>query len=169
MIVEVVPYNPNWPAQFEAEASILREVLGDIVVAIHHMGSTSVPGLQAKPIIDMLPEVTDLEALDALTSRFEACGYEVMGAYGIPGRRYFRKGGDHRTHHIHAFASGDPNIDRHLAFRDYLRAHPAVAQEYGRVKEESARRSNNDIEDYCDAKDPFIKLHEPKALAWYTP
>lgn len=166
-MVEVVSHNPSWSAQFEVEAALLREILQDIVLEIHHIGSTSVPGLPAKPIIDMMPEVTSLEALDATTKQLEALGYEAMGAYGIPGRRYFRKGGNHRTHHVHAFLAGDPNVRRHLAFRDYLRAHPPVAREYGLVKAQAARLSNNNIEDYCDAKDPFIKLHEPKALAWY--
>ena len=167
MLVEVVPYNPSWPTQFEAEAQALRTLLGGGIENIHHIGSTSVPGLAAKPIIDIILEVNEISTLDAMKMKFENLGYEVMGEYGIPRRRYFRKGGARRTHHIHAFASGDNHVARHLAFRDYLRAHPTVAKEYAEVKQLAAERSNNDIEDYCDAKDPFVKEHEAKALQWY--
>ena len=167
MTVTVVEYNPNWVNEFLIESSKLKDVLGDIVNNIHHIGSTAVPGLMAKPIIDIMPEVTDLGLLDAKSNEMEKLGYEVMGAFGIPGRRYFRKGGDHRTHQIHAFKSGDPNLIRHLAFRDYLIAHEQIAKEYGELKFSIARSINNDIERYSDEKDPFIKHHEMKALKWY--
>lgn len=167
MIVTVVPYNPDWPQAFAREADLVRPILSDTLVHIHHIGSTSVPGLMAKPIIDMMLEVSDLALLVGHNLQMETLGYEVMGECGIPGRRYFRKGGDHRTHQIHAFQSGDTNLVRHLAFRDYLRAHPAVADAYGALKYEIAQRADNDIETYWQAKDPFIKLHEAKALAWY--
>jgi GrpB-like predicted nucleotidyltransferase (UPF0157 family) len=85
---------------------------------------------------------------------------------GIPGRRYFRKGGDARSHQIHAFAAGDANIARHLAFRDYLRAQPGAREEYEALKTRVAAQCNNDIEIYCAGKDRFIKLHEAKALEW---
>ncbi|MEL6143497.1 MAG: GrpB family protein, partial [Bacteroidota bacterium] len=110
MIVKVVHYNPNWPNEFDKEAAKLVLTLGDIVQNLHHIGSTAVPGLMAKPIIDMMPEVSSLELLDAKSEQMESLGYEVMGELGIPGRRYFRKGGDNRTHQIHAFLSGDPNV-----------------------------------------------------------
>ncbi|MEL6971157.1 MAG: GrpB family protein [Bacteroidota bacterium] len=167
-LITVVDYNPNWPQAFEQEATLLRQALAGVLVEVHHIGSTSVPGLAAKPIIDILPEVNDLALLDAKAPQMEALGYEVMGEYGIPGRRYFRKGGDQRTHHLHAFLVGDAHAIRHLAFRDYLRAHPEVAKAYGELKREVAERSNNNIETYGDGKDPFIKIHERKALEWYA-
>ena len=167
MLITVVEYNPNWPQEFAQEAGRLQQVLSDTAVAIHHIGSTSVPGLVAKPIIDIILEVADLNQLDTKGDKMEALGYEVMGEFGIPGRRYFRKGGYHRTHHVHAFLLGDPNVKRHLAFRDYLIAYPAIAADYGKLKQEVAERSNNNIENYGDGKDPFIKLHEQKALEWY--
>ncbi|MEL6658238.1 MAG: GrpB family protein [Bacteroidota bacterium] len=167
-LITVVDYNPRWPQAFEQEAALLRQALSDALVEIHHIGSTSVPGLAAKPIIDILPEVHDLALLDARAPQMEALGYEVMGEFGIPGRRYFRKGGDERTHHVHAFLAGDAHAIRHLAFRDYLIAHPEVAQAYGQLKREVAQRSNNNIETYGDGKDPFIKIHERKALEWYA-
>jgi GrpB-like predicted nucleotidyltransferase (UPF0157 family) len=167
MIVKVVPYDPAWVQAFEKEAAILQDLLGPVLNAVHHIGSTSVPGLMAKPIIDIMLDVTDLGMLDAKNKEFEALGYEVMGEMGIPGRRYFRKGGDHRTHQIHAFQAGDSNLERHLAFRDYLIAHEEVARAYGALKYEIAQRAENDIETYWQAKDPFIKQHEALALAWY--
>lgn len=167
MIVKVVPYNPDWPNKFEQEAIQLKAILRAELQHIHHIGSTAVPGLLAKPIIDMMLEVKELNQLDAKNTEMENLGYEVMGAYGIPGRRYFRKGGNHRTHQIHAFASGDPNLKRHMAFRDYLIAHQAIADAYGTLKLEIANRCNNDMEQYCDEKDPFVQLHEAKALKWY--
>lgn len=167
MIVKVVDYNPNWPRAFEEEAGKIQATLGDIVHQIHHMGSTAVPGLSAKPVIDILLDVTDLNQLEADSTKMENLGYEVMGAYGIPGRLYFRKGGEQRTHHVHAYQSGDDHLVRHLAFRDYLRANKAVAEAYGKLKIDIVKRGGLDIEQYCDAKDPFIKHHEAKALLWY--
>ncbi|MEL6864240.1 MAG: GrpB family protein [Bacteroidota bacterium] len=167
MILTVVDYNPNWPNAFEQEAIHLRALLGELLVEIHHIGSTAVPNLKAKPIIDMMPEVTSLAALDDKSEVMIQLGYEVMGEMGIPGRRYFRKGGEHRTHQVHAFVAGDPNIQRHLAFRDYLRTHKEIAAEYGALKSQIAQNTHNNIEKYWQAKAPFIQFHESKALAWY--
>lgn len=166
MIIEVVDYDPNWPSRFESEKALLSETIGTAVVKIHHIGSTSVEGLSAKPIIDMIIEAKSLELLDDANAQFESLGYEVMGEFGIAGRRYYRKGGDCRTHQIHAFVAGDDNIPRHLAFRDYLRAHPSVRFEYQNLKIELALQCNNDIEAYCDGKDTFVKYHEKKAIEW---
>lgn len=96
----------------------------------------------------------------------ERLGYEVMGEFGIPGRRYFRKGGFNRTHHVHAFKTGDANIHRHLAFRDYLNSFPDVRREYAALKEKLALRFSEGIDGYSDGKDAFVKLHEANALAW---
>lgn len=167
MRVQVVSYSGEWVKRFEEEAARIRDVFGDELVELHHIGSTSVHGLQAKPVIDMLPVVRRIERVDAFDDAMRALGYEPMGELGIPGRRYFRKGGDDRTHQIHAFQSGDPNIERHLAFRDYLRAHPAIAAEYGTLKAELAQRFPQDIEAYMDGKDAFIQETERAALRWY--
>lgn len=164
----VAPHNPEWPRLFEEEAARVAAALGKGVVAVHHIGSTSVPGLPAKPIIDMLPVVRRIEALDEpeIRERMESLGYEAMGEFGLPGRRYFRKGGNPRTHHAHAYQEGHSDVERHLAFRDYLRAHPDVAREYGELKAELARRFPDDIEAYMDGKDAFVKAAEREALAW---
>lgn len=167
MFIHIVKYNPNWPQEFAKESEKLKNILGDIVNHIHHIGSTAVPGLMAKPIIDMMLDVKNLNHLDNKTKEMENLGYEVMGELGIIGRRYFRKGGNHRTHQIHAFHSGDANLIRHLAFRDYLIEHKEIAQEYGELKFKIAQKCNHDIEKYCDEKEPFVQLHEAKALKWY--
>jgi GrpB-like predicted nucleotidyltransferase (UPF0157 family) len=162
--VQVVEYDPVWPTMFWSERELLRRALGCAAVEIHHIGSTAVPGLAAKPIIDILIEVTDLAALDERNRAMEAIGYETKGEFGIPGRRYFRKGGENRSHHVHAFASGDLNVGRHLAFRDYLRSHPEVAAEYARLKMRVAQECGNDIARYCDGKDAYVKQIESLAL-----
>lgn len=167
MHVRVVPYDPAWPGQFAAEAQTLRAVFGAELLALHHIGSTSVPGLAAKPVIDILPVVRGIGRVDGLNAALQAIGYDGLGEYGIPGRRYFRKGGDDRTHQLHCFQAGDPEVARHLAFPAYLRAHPEVAADYGRLKATLAARFPEDIEGYMDGKDAFVKAAERDALTWY--
>lgn len=166
--IRVVDYNPEWPRLFQQEAEKIRAILGDNAVAIHHIGSTAVPGLKAKPIIDILPVVRELTPVDALNGQFESLGYECLGEFGIPGRRYYRKGGDDRTHQIHLFSiQSEAEIHRHLAFRDYLRSHPQAAAAYGELKSKLATRYPEDIDGYCDGKAPFVQSLEQVALHWY--
>ena len=167
VIIRVVPYDKRWPARYEAEAQRIREALGNVAVAVHHIGSTSVPGLTAKPIIDILIEVSGLAELDVRAHTLESLGYEAKGEFGIPARRYFRQddASGTRTHQIHAFVRS-PQADRHLAFRDYLISHPAIARAYGELKQQLAERFPNDINAYMDGKDSFVKHYEAEALAW---
>ncbi len=169
MSVIVVPHDPSWPRHFDVEARRIAERAGDIVVRLHHIGSTAIPGIHAKPIIDILMEVTALQALDAVTPELEALGYEAKGEFGIPGRRYFRKNDalGRRTHHVHAFESGTHDVQRHLAFRDYMIAHPAAAHAYGELKRELARQHPDDSKAYMDGKDAFVKQGEVQAMAWW--
>jgi GrpB-like predicted nucleotidyltransferase (UPF0157 family) len=162
--VQIVEYNINWPAMFDSERNALFSILGDVAVNIFHIGSTAVPGLAAKPIIDIMIEVSGLDSLDAHGSEFQKLGYEIMGEFGIKGRRYFRKGGDNRTHQIHAFCHGDMNIWRHLAFRNYLRECPEIAEQYANIKKNAARLSNGNLDAYCDIKEDFVKKIEQDAL-----
>ena len=165
--IEVVPYDPEWAQRFREEAEQLLEVFGSLVVAVHHVGSTAVPGLEAKPIIDILVVVRDLEQVHHYNEAMATRGYIPKGSFGIQGRRFFIKGTEtERTHHIHVFARGHPAIRRHLAFRDYLRAHPDRARAYGRLKAKLARRFRHDIEGYMAGKDAFIKTIEKEATAW---
>ena len=168
MKVEVLEFDPKWIERFNSEKLLITECLGKLVVKIHHIGSTSVSGLAAKPIIDIIIEVGSLSTLDSYKSEIELIGYEAMGEFGISGRRYYLKGGSNKSHQMHAFKSGDVNVKRHIAFRDYLKTHPVVAREYEKLKIQLARTCNNDIEQYCDGKDEFIKYYESKAIRWLT-
>jgi GrpB-like predicted nucleotidyltransferase (UPF0157 family) len=124
--------------------------------------------MAAKPIIDMLLEVVDIAALDLKTSAMQALGYEAKGEFGIVGRRYFRKDNSVgvRRHHVHAFASGSNDVERHLAFRDYMIANALDAKLYADLKQRLAAQHPDDIEAYMDGKEAFIKEHEAMAITW---
>ena len=149
----VTEYNPDWPQMFQQEMKKIERILGDNCVAVCHIGSTSVPGLAAKPIIDMMPIVKELAAADAVSAEFEKIGYEYLGEFGISGRRYLRKGGDERTHH--------------LALRDYLRTHPEAREAYGKLKKQLAEKYPYDIDGYYDGKDAFVRELEQRALCQF--
>ncbi len=169
--VTVKEYDSNWTDAFESESKLIKNILGENCTAIHHIGSTAVEGLAAKPIIDIMPVVKSLDAVDRAVPLFVEAGYEFMGELGIPGRRYLRKGGIERTHQVHIFSddgeSGTRDIERHLAVRDYLRANKTVAEEYGALKQRLAKKYPYDIEAYCDGKDSFVQSLERSALKWY--
>jgi GrpB-like predicted nucleotidyltransferase (UPF0157 family)/RimJ/RimL family protein N-acetyltransferase len=165
--VYLVPHDPQWAVEFERESSLVRNALGDLLVAIHHIGSTAIPGISAKPIIDMLAVAGDVAQLDAKEPEMKALGYEALGEFGIAGRRYFRKDDalGKRTHQIHAFQIGSPQIERHLAFRDYLRAHPQPAHQYDVLNQRLAELHASDISAYTDGKDAFIAEIDVRAAA----
>lgn len=167
-MIHVVSHDPAWADKFEVEAGRIGKALGTVVVRIQHIGSTAIPRIKAKPIIDILLEVVSLEALDGRSPMLEALGYEAKGEFGIPGRRYFRLDDTSgtRTHQIHAFEAGVPGAVRHVAFRDYMRAHPLAAEAYGALKERLAEAHPHDMTAYMDGKDPFVKEHETRALLW---
>ena len=165
--LEVVDYDPNWHDKFICEHSLISQGLGNNVIAIHHIGSTSVTGLAAKPIIDILLEVSCLKELDNQSEQLAEIGYIAKGENGISGRRYFPKGGTQRSHHIHAFQAQHPAIARHLAFRDYLMAHPEVTDEYARLKKALVSQCQNCMQAYMAGKNDFIQHHERLALAWH--
>lgn len=166
--VEVVPHDPRWRDAFETEAKQVAAALGGNVVAVHHIGSTAIPGIHAKPVIDLLIEVKDIIEVDGRDSSMESLGYEVMGEYGIPGRRFFRKDDREgiRTHNVHAFEAGSAEVERHLAFRDYMLAHPADAQRYCELKRRLAEEHPRSMDGYIDGKDAFIKEMDRRAARW---
>lgn len=166
--VHLMPHDPRWAAEFAREASLVAEAFGEWHVAIHHIGSTAIPGICAKPVIDMLAAVSDVTRLDAKEPEMKALGYEVLGEFGLAGRRYFRKDDarGERTHQVHAFEIGSPQIERHLAFRDYLRAHPEPARQYEALKQRLAEHHPADISAYTDGKDAFIAEIDARASAW---
>lgn len=154
--VEVVPYNPQWPLMFETEALLIKQALGSNCLAVHHIGSTSIPGLCAKPIIDILPVVKDILEVDEASKAMQKLGYEAKGEHGIAFRRYFQKGDLVRTHNVHAFEEGDTEISRYLKFRDWMRTHDDDAQVYAQLKRELAAKFPNDVLSYCFGKDAFV-------------
>ena len=163
--VEVVPHDPKWHSLFEKESESIDKVLNKNVVAIHHIGSTAIPDIYAKPIIDLLVEVNSIKEVDRNNSEMERLGYQAMGEFGICDRRYFRKHDSFgvRTHHVHIFETNSPQIKRHLAFRDYMMAHPVEAKQYSDLKRKLAKQFPEDIESYMDGKDEFIKDIDRKA------
>ncbi len=166
--ITVLNYDPEWPLKYERERKAIAEILDGNGISIYHIGSTSVPGLAAKPIIDMMAVVRSLEKVDDARGKFSELGYEYLGEFGIAGRRYFRKGGDERTHQIHIFQADDwNNIGRHLAFRDYMRTHEKERAEYAKIKTALAQRFPYDIDGYCDGKDAFVREMEKRALLEY--
>ena len=163
----MVPHDPAWTGKFGTEAATLRSALGDEVLAVHHIGSTSVPGLQAKPTIDVLIEVREIAKLDDLEGAMAERGYEAWGEYGIPERRFFTKDlGAARITNVHVFEAGTAQVERHLAFRDYLIQYPQTARAYGSLKEDLARKFPTDMEAYMEGKDAFVKETEGRALSW---
>ncbi|MGB3403961.1 MAG: GrpB family protein [Microcoleaceae cyanobacterium] len=168
MKVEVVPHNPDWKNLFAAEAKQWLNLLNSDVIAIHHIGSTAIPNIHAKPIIDLLIVVKDIDNVDKNNTAITAENYDIMGEFGIVGRRYFRKhnSAGNRTHHIHIYQQDSPEIQRHLAFRDYMITHPEDAKEYSKLKQELALKHPEDIESYMDGKDQFIKDIDQKAVEW---
>lgn len=166
--VEVVPHDPTWKDAFETEAKQVEAALGDNVIAVHHIGSTSITGIYAKPIIDLLVEVQYILQVNDQEPSMQRIGYESMGEYGIPGRRYFRKNNTAgiRTHHVHVFRTASDQVIRHLAFRDYMLAHPTAAQVYSDLKRRLAKKYPTDIESYMDGKDEFIQETDKKAAQW---
>jgi GrpB-like predicted nucleotidyltransferase (UPF0157 family) len=166
--VDVVPPDPKWREAFEIESKQVADALGENVVAIHHIGSTAIPGIYAKPIIDLLAEVKDLMKVDEQNLSMISLGYEVMGEFGIPGRRYFYKKNREgvRTYHIHTFLVGSEQVERHLRFRDYMIAHPEDAQRYSELKRRLAREYPANIDDYINGKNGFVEEIDQKAAQW---
>jgi GrpB-like predicted nucleotidyltransferase (UPF0157 family) len=159
--------DPAWPKIAARHADRLRALV-PALVAVHHIGSTSVPGLAAKPIIDLMPLVTDLADLDRQRARVEALGYEWHGELGIPGRRYctLSDATGARIVQLHCFKADSPHAVRHLAFRDYLRAHPEASQAYETEKRRARDLHPNDSHAYSDEKAAWIQKIEAVSLKW---
>ncbi len=136
---------------------------------IHHIGSTSIPGILAKPIIDMLGVVSTFENVPQLIPALINLRYEAMGAHGIDERQFFRKFdiSGRRTHHLHVYEAGSAHIERHIAFRDYLRKNARVAAQYSDLKARIAAASDISRQEYAEAKSPFLVETEQEAIDWY--
>jgi GrpB-like predicted nucleotidyltransferase (UPF0157 family) len=157
--VRIVEYDPAWAQKFADEHLLLQRIFRRSTAVIEHVGSTAVPGLGAKPIIDILVGVANLREVEARISELEALGYEYVPDYEkeLPDRRYFRKPrNSKREFHLHCVVRGSDFWNSHLAFRNYLREHPDVAAEYFQLKKELAARYASNRAGYTEAKSPFI-------------
>ena len=155
--IEIVDYDPSWTALFaEIAARVQAAFAHGSLTCIEHVGSTSVPGLPAKPVLDIdvvIPTRADLP--DAI-ARLAALGYKYQGDLGITSRESFRQPEGTPRHNLYVCAEDSPELHRHLAFRDYLRAHPDDAQRYGDLKRELAARHVADIDSYVNGKAEFV-------------
>jgi GrpB-like predicted nucleotidyltransferase (UPF0157 family) len=154
--VVVVPYDPAWPATFEMLRDRIAAALGDLAAGIEHIGSTAVPGLDAKPVIDIDVVIRHAEDLDEVASRLATLGYARLGDLGIVGREAFRSAPDLPRHHLFVCAAGSMPLQAHLTLRDALRAHPELAAKYAALKRELAERFRDDRDSYTEGKTPFI-------------
>ena len=159
--IEIVAYDPRWPLLYQEDQARVAEHLSDLYERIEHIGSTSVPGLSAKPIIDMLVIVTHLGPADLYSERLGRLGYTFFLVLGSPQRLTFGKGIPH-THHLHIVEQGGKEHLRLLAFRDHLRAHPETAQQYEALKRSLASRFRHDRAAYSQAKTDFIQSIEAR-------
>lgn len=156
--VIVTPYNPQWPRDYDAIRKEVAEGLGELAIAIEHVGSTSVPGLSAKPIIDLDVVMTDYGVFPEVVSRLAKLGYVHEGNLGISDREAFcYEGKEHlHKHHLYVCPAGSEELRRHITFRNYLRSHPEAAEAYGTVKEKAAHLYPDSIDDYMNFKSDII-------------
>jgi GrpB-like predicted nucleotidyltransferase (UPF0157 family) len=155
--IEVVDYDPAWPLEFERIRDGLLPLVGDLCIGIEHVGSTSVPGLAAKPIIDIDVVISSRGRFPAARDALAAAGYVHRGNLEIPGRESFQRPGGTFPHHLYVCSVDTPNLHDHLLLRDTLRAHPDLRDRYAEVKREMARRHPYDIDAYIDGKGPIIE------------
>ncbi|HVP05459.1 MAG TPA: GrpB family protein [Dehalococcoidia bacterium] len=166
--IVIAEYDPAWPRLFAAEREGLQQAIGEWAVAIEHVGSTAVPGLAAKPIIDIGVALEQLADALRCISPLHELGYECCGEFGIPDRIFFRKltdsplpgqitDGHGRTHQIHMYQRDHEQFRWHIAFRDYMRAYPEAAAEYAALKRNVAARHGDDIEKYVAGKHDYIR------------
>jgi GrpB-like predicted nucleotidyltransferase (UPF0157 family) len=165
-IIEVIPYDVNWQHQFIEEAKQIEAIFSHNFVTIHHIGSTSISNMPAKPTIDILLVVNSIEQVDDNNQQMAELGYDAWGEYHISGRRFFVKGKNKRTHHVHTFEVDSTEIDRHLHFRDYLIAHPDEAKGYADLKLELAKKFAHDRRAYVVNKKTRVEALEEKAIIW---
>jgi GrpB-like predicted nucleotidyltransferase (UPF0157 family) len=167
--VVLAAHDPRWAEQARARARDIERALGDASIEIHHIGSTSIPGIVAKPIVDLMPVAVSLAAIDARRAALEAMGYEWWGEFGLVGRRFclLEASDGTRLVHAHCYAAGDPAIRGHLAFRDYLRAHPDEARAYEIEKRRAAALHAESSRAYTEEKAAFVRQMLDAALRWW--
>ena len=160
-------WTEEWAKSYQTEEEILRDIFTDELIELFHIGSTSIPAIGfAKPIVDMLMVVQNIERIDVHNDKMLALGYAARGENGISGRRYFTKGAENRTHHLHIFQTGHEHIDIHLNFKAYLMQHSNEARKYGEQKLQLAQRFPDDHQKYQQAKQQYADELVGKAREW---
>lgn len=154
--VVVAPYDPAWPVAFEMLRDLIAPALGELAAGIEHVGSTGVPGLDAKPIVDIDVVIRHAEDFDEVVRRLAALGYTHLGDLGIVGREAFRARPGLPRHHLYVCAAGSAPLQAHLTLRDALRADPQLAAAYAALKHELAERFRDDRDTYAESKTAFI-------------
>lgn len=155
--VVVVPYDPAWPETFRALRTVVVAALGDLPAAIEHVGSTAVPGLAAKPIVDLDVVVSTPADVPAAIARLAAAGYVHEGDLGIAGREAFRAPAGTPPHHLYLVVAGNRAHRDHVLLRDYLRAHPDAVRAYAALKLSAAERCRDDRDAYQAARRGFVE------------
>ena len=164
---EIAAWTEEWNEQYLLEKSVLESVFTNDLVHIFHIGSTSIPTIgYAKPIIDILIVVNNIDKVDLYNSQMTALGYMPKGENGIEGRRYFSKGKNQKTHHVHIFQTGHEHITIHLDFKVYLINHPVEAKKYGDLKVILKNQYPNNHEKYQEGKQDFVNELVVKAQRW---
>ena len=164
-LIEVVDYDPAWPLAFaEIAARVGAAFTNGLQIKVEHVGSTSVAGLPAKPIVDLDVVIRSRADLPDAIMRLATLGYVHQGDGGIRGREAFQSPPQTPPHHLYVCAEDSAELGRHLAFRDYLRAHPGDAKQYGELKRELAARHTGDIDAYVQGKTAFVEAVLAKAL-----
>ncbi|OZM57578.1 hypothetical protein CIB95_04190 [Lottiidibacillus patelloidae] len=167
----ILPWTDKWAKSYELEANKLKQIFRDEIIEIFHIGSTSIPTIgYAKPIIDILIVVKEIDKVDFYNEKMRLEGYEPKGEYGIEGRRYFPKSNNehtqHRTHHVHIFQVGHGAIKGHLNFKEYLLLHPKRAKAYGDLKIALAKQFPDNHYDYQEGKQEFVEELVKEARDW---
>lgn len=159
--VIIVDYNPQWPHMYEQEKSRIQDAIGEYLIDIQHVGSTAIPGLSAKPIIDIMPVIRNISLVEQCVKPLEALDYLYKGELGIPGRHYFSKPIDSsqtgRLYHLHMVEKGHDQWAMYQLFREYMLLHPESVREYDTLKRELAIQYGSDRAAYTEAKAPFIE------------
>lgn len=168
----VVPYDSNWPMMYESEKAMLLDIFGDFIMDIQHFGSTSIKGLCAKPVIDILIVVNDISQIDSFNNMMISKGYSVRGENGIENRRYFVKmstddSGNH-AHHIHVYQKGNQHIEDELMFRDYLRINNEAYKKYEKAKIKASLKFCHCPREYVEAKQECILDIMENAKLYYA-
>lgn len=165
--VRIVDYDPAWPALADAELRRVSEALGEVAVRLEHVGSTAVPGLAAKPILDLLLSVDAIEPRERYVEPLERLGYLFAPAPESPSRHFFAKPPQRpRTHHLHVVEAGGEHEFRHVAVRDFLRTDADEAARYAALKRQVVARHPQDRLAYIEGKDGYVTALEQRAVAW---